>query len=66
MPRGRGNAGRWGEVRGLLMAEGEAPPARIHDGVGVAAWPSGSARRLGNPRRNESEDRRRSRRHKLG
>jgi hypothetical protein len=48
------------------MAEGEAPPACIHGGAGVAAWPSGSARRLGNPRRNESEDRRRSCRHKIG
>jgi hypothetical protein len=51
---------------GLLMAEGEAPPTRIHGDAGVAAWPSFSARRLGNPRRNESESRRRSRRHKIG
>jgi hypothetical protein len=68
---GRGNAGRRGEVRhrekeGAFMAEGEAPPARIHGGTGVAAWPSGSARHLRNPRRNESDDRRRSHRHKIG
>jgi hypothetical protein len=51
---------------GFLMAGGEAPSARIHGGAGVAAWPSGSARRLENPRRNESDDRQRSRRHKIG
>jgi ribosomal protein L15 len=68
---GRGNAGRQGELRRrkeeeAFMAEGEAPPTRLHGGAGVAAWPSGAARRLGNPQRNESEDQRRSRRHKIG
>jgi hypothetical protein len=62
--RGRSEApgGRRG---GFYGGERSSTSAHSWREVGVAAWPSGSARRLGNPRHTEGDDRRWSRRHKI-
>jgi hypothetical protein len=61
----RGEVRRRGEEGGFYGGERSSTGVHSWWEAAIAAWPSGSARRLGNPWRTEGDDRWRSRHHKI-